>query len=362
MTIHILTAGFTSPNGAAFLFPLIVHRKVLLADGLEIKLFSSVSVKLCDCDVLIVDSKYYSHRWGLEEDQILEELESFKLQGLKLIYADISDSTGWVHVKMMDIVDLYIKNQLLKDKKSYLQPIYGYRSHASFYHQTFDVNDKYEAYSMPIEKEDHLQKLKLGWNSGLANYSLHGPFVSKIFNRVPLSGLLKFPKPTRSANEKRLTSISCRFGTFYERDTVSFQRKKIAEIMATKIFAALKLKRSSYFRELSNSRLIISPFGWGEITLKDYEVFLTGGALFKPKMAHMETWPNFFIDQETILTFDWDFSNFEEKLDLFISKPDLCVEIAQCGQDVYTRHTSSAEEGALFSLHLQGIINQALAA
>jgi hypothetical protein len=132
-------------------------------------------------------------------------------------------------------------------------------------------------------------------------------------------------------------------------------------MMATKNSATLKLKRSNYFKELSNSRLIISPFGWGEINFKDYEVFLTGGALFKPKMVHMETWPNFFIDNETILTFDWDLLNFQEKLEQFISQPELCTEIGQQGQDTYARYTSSAEAGVLFLRHFQGIINQALA-
>ena len=34
-----------------------------------------------------------------------------------------------------------------------------------------------------------------------------------------------------------------------------------------------KLGRRDYFTELKNSRIILSPFGWGEITLKDFEVF-----------------------------------------------------------------------------------------
>lgn len=326
------------------------------------KLFTSVTNNIYDCDVVIVDSKYYSHRWASEEQQILEELENFKLQGPKLIYADVSDSTGWVHVKMMDIIDLYLKNQLLKDRESYLQAFYGYRSHASYYHKISDVNDKYVAYSAPLEKKSDIMKLELGWNSGLANYSLHGPLVSKIFNKLPLSCLLKFPQPSEGANKIRTTSISCRFGTFYERETVAFQRKKVAEMVAPKISETLKLKRSSYFKELSNSRLIVSPFGWGEINLKDYEVFLTGGALFKPKMDHMETWPNFFIDQKTMFTFDWDLLDFSEKLDWLISQPDLCAEIAQQGQDTYARYTSSTEAGVLFLNHLNEIINRVLAA
>ena len=37
----------------------------------------------------------------------------------------------------------------------------------------------------------------------------------------------------------------------------------------------------------------MSPFGLGEITLKDFEVF-SGSLLMKPNMDHMLTWPNFY--------------------------------------------------------------------
>ena len=41
------------------------------------------------------------------------------------------------------------------------------------------------------------------------------------------------------------------------------------------------------------TKVVISAFGLGEIILKDFETFLTGGMLMKPDMSHMETWPNF---------------------------------------------------------------------
>ena len=41
---------------------------------------------------------------------------------------------------------------------------------------------------------------------------------------------------------------------------------------------------------------MVSPFGFGEITLKDFETFLSGSVLVKPNMSHMETYPNFYID------------------------------------------------------------------
>jgi hypothetical protein len=57
---------------------------------------------------------------------------------------------------------------------------------------------------------------------------------------------------------------------------------------------------------------VVSPFGFGEITLKDFEVFLTGGLLLKPDMSHMQTWPDVFRAGETMAAHAWDLSDFED--------------------------------------------------
>ena len=48
------------------------------------------------------------------------------------------------------------------------------------------------------------------------------------------------------------------------------------EMLKTKLQKRLpinKLDRRDYFNELKNSRIILSPFGWGEITLKALRFF-----------------------------------------------------------------------------------------
>ena len=50
--------------------------------------------------------------------------------------------------------------------------------------------------------------------------------------------------------------------------------------------------------------------------LKDFEVFITGGLLFKPSLEHMETWPPFFVkDKETYIPYKWDLSDFSSRLE-----------------------------------------------
>ena len=44
--IHVLTAGFTTPNGQAFLMPLLLHRRSLAEAGLSVRLFDEPAAGL----------------------------------------------------------------------------------------------------------------------------------------------------------------------------------------------------------------------------------------------------------------------------------------------------------------------------
>ena len=68
----------------------------------------------------------------------------------------------------------------------------------------------------------------------------------------------------------------------------------------------------NYYKELHNSKYAISPFGWGEICIRDFEAIVQGSVLIKPDVAHLETWPNIYLNGETYLSIPWDLECFEE--------------------------------------------------
>ena len=102
---------------------------------------------------------------------------------------------------------------------------------------------------------------------------------------------------------------------------------------------------------------MLSPFGWGEVTLKDFEVFLTGGMLLKPSMGHLQTWPNFYEKDVTYLSHDWDLSDLEDQIDWAIENTSARQEIAANGQRRYIDHTSGPNAGEHFATHLSEIIS-----
>jgi hypothetical protein len=353
--IHVLTPGFKTPNGRAFLFPLIVWRQELRQAGLHVRFFHRSTTEATDCDVLLVDSKFHRDRWARERDAVLGEFARM-VEKCRVVYCDTTDSSGSLLTDLLRLVHGYAKSQLLRDRAAYLKPMYGLRPFTDYYYRDHGVIDESPEWSPPVAEPALLDKLRVSWNSGLADYSLQGPSKMAIYERLPLRALLHFPKPSKRASTARHQDASCRFGTDYPRATVAFQRRAIRQKLAGRIDTQ-KLSRRQYFDELENSKLVVSPFGYGEITLKDFEVFLTGGLLLKPDMSHMETWPDLFRAGETMLAHRWDLSDFEDVLADAVADHALYVGKANAGQETYRQHTSGPDAPALFAAQLRRVIS-----
>jgi hypothetical protein len=78
------------------------------------------------------------------------------------------------------------------------------------------------------------------------------------------------------------------------------------------------IKYNDYISELINSKLCISPFGYGEVCWRDFEAILAGSLLIKPDMSHLVTKPNIYIPYETYVPINWDYSDLEEKCIYYI--------------------------------------------
>jgi len=354
MKVHVLSPGFTTPNGRAFLFPLKVWRKALRDRGFSVTFFDRHTVALTDCDVLLVDSKFHRDRWLNDTPRIVEEFDGWAKR-CRVVYCDTTDSSGWVQTELLPVVHVYGKAQLLRERSRYQAPMYGHRPFTDYYHRKYHVTDASPEWSCAVDDPALLKKLRVSWNSGLADYSLTGPARMALYSRLPLTILLRFPQRFIKPEAVRLRDLSCRFGASYPRASVSFQRKMIRERMADRMDTS-KVSRRRYFDELSTSRAVISPFGYGEITLKDFEVFLTGGVLIKPDMSNIETWPDLFRGGETMLRHDWDLSDFDAVVDGATANYQSAIAVARAGQDAYRRHLIGEEAQELFCDHFAMLI------
>ena len=273
MRVNVLTPGFKTSNGSALLFPLVVFKKAIRNAGIEMRFVRRSDKNISDCDVLAIDSKAFMSL----PIQIRNLIDSYRNSNNTIIWFDTTDSTGTLQSDVLPIVDTYAKSQLLKNKLRYTERIYGGRVHSEYYRDSagiIDRNNESTAIDNPIQQK-YLSKLKISWNSGLADYSTYGPLITRIYKRIHWSKLLKYRPELNLSNTKRDNDLSARFGINYDRATVRYQREQIRKLLSCRMDTS-KVNRKTYFEELKRSKVILSPFGWGEITLKDFEVFATG--------------------------------------------------------------------------------------
>ena len=231
--INVLTPGFVTPNGRAFLFPLLVHDKRLQSMGLRLGYFNAIENRLTSCDVLIIDSKFFARKWGAEcFNRTLDQVADLADRSPSTVYFDQSDSTGWLQAQVLPYVTAYRKAQLLRDRRAYLQPHYGNRIYADYYHRRFGVEDEQPYNWRELRDEALLTKLGVSWNSGLADYGRLGPPRMALRDKLPFNFLLRYPTDFTSPYSTIGTKISCRIGVSYTHETVAYQRRRIQTILS----------------------------------------------------------------------------------------------------------------------------------
>ena len=244
------------------------------------------------------------------------------------------------------------KSYLLKDKKRYTKPLYGGRIWTDYYHQKFNINDNNNN-NVPLfyAKESDLDKINLGYSATFGNYTLNSVFwqgnlKTKLAKRLWFLRKLSVQKTKAEVfikpSSKRKINLSARMSTNMYTETVAFQRLKIAKLLAKYNAPSTKLNRKEYMQELANSKIVASPFGWGEINYKDYETAITGGVLLKPDISHLQTWPNIFNDK-TIVQYKWDFSDLESKVEDIITNYNDYLDYAVNLQNSYKNYVASKE-------------------
>ena len=287
------------------IYPLILNKRKLLDLGYKITFFFKLSKKLLDCDILIFISKPTqkiiddTNINTKNNNALLEYLSEIRSEVKKIIWFDNSDSSSVTNFEVMPYVDIYLKKQILINKSLYNSNFYGGRIFTDFYHKKFKIVDK-EPFqnNFPLKKK-YEHKLRLSWNIGLGN--IHNSFNS--FYRFlryffPFLIFKKFNDKFTHPEKVREIDFFFRGSIKYNRDTIKFHREKLLNDLKTKLckkkFVSVigsnvfykneissfikkaqgKLSNSEYLKIQNNSKISFSPFGWGELGARDYEIIL----------------------------------------------------------------------------------------
>ena len=87
------------------------------------------------------------------------------------------------------------------------------------------------------------------------------------------------------------------------------------------------LSRDDYNRALVKSRIVVSPYGYGEVCIRDAEAIYAGAVLVKPPSEHALTWPPYFQNGVTYVECNADWSNLHEVIRTVLDNWDAYREI-----------------------------------
>jgi hypothetical protein len=277
-----------------------------------------------------------SQRTRAAEASLLQSLQGRRR---KIIWFDNTDSTGDVRSYLLPHVDLYLKSQLLKDRSRYARDSRTGVLFRDFYQERFGLAEETKKGKGAVADE-HLHKLAVGWNAGLSNWGLAGrhALVRRLGAYWPGLGRRGL-RPTPPELRRRPIDATYRGACWEGKPTVHAPRRETDRLLEQlsrkhgyRIARGGNLPYEAYLEELRRSKVVVSPFGLGEICYRDFECFLAGAVLLKPDMGHMETWPDYFEPYVTYVPYAWDFSDFEAKVAEVLENPDRYEGIARAGQ------------------------------
>jgi hypothetical protein len=282
--------------------------------------------------------------WAEPADELASWFEHTRtlIGTARLIMLDSYDPTSSPHLNILPLVDTYIKKQVLSNPADYLRDFRGGHIYADFVanHWGFDLGDWHFG-SKPDPA--HLHKLVAGWNLGIT------PRYQKMLQLSRLN-----PIPWRA----RPIDVHLRVGTLNRSDKpqewYQFSRAKALESVQP-LADRLRLSGSGrvgsrrYFAELYASKIVFSPFGWGEVCFRDYEAVAAGALLVKPDMSHLTTVPDIYIPHETYIPVKWDLSDIHDVMLRCLDRPDESARVAANARKVLQTFYSESGFTELFS-------------
>lgn len=259
------------------------------------------------------------------------QLIRFENPDAKIIFLDPFDQTSSRYFNVLPYVDKFLKYQRLKDTSQYSRKFIG----GSFLTDYLVRNFNYDLNGWDVGSqapEEYQSRIGSYWNFATA----------KDFCR-------KLQRPSPKPSEKNI-DIFCRLSFGPPSQIEWYGQYRLAAVRALSPLKdyyklavdfgpeeARLVSRKQYLDEIKRSRIVFSPFGWGEVTWRDYEAACYGCLLIKPSVDHIDTNPNIFFPGETYVPVRWDFQDLEEKCIYYLTHPDEAARIVRNARQVYAK-------------------------
>lgn len=207
-----------------------------------------------------------------------------------------------------------LKHSLLKDRNLYNEPWVGGRYYWGKSESHGVDNQNY----MPLDFNKYSNRIHLSGTNWIGVpdiqwYNYEGS--DKLFD---VSGMFQFPHP--ECHEFDLKPSQDFYYNSHRKPVLDILNK--SPFMVAKLYKGRRVPPETYFKYISCCKVLLAPFGYGEMAPRDLESAQLGSLLIKPDMSHVDTYPNIYIKDKTYISCKHDYSDLPEKIEYAVENFD----------------------------------------
>lgn len=166
-------------------------------------------------------------------------------------------------------------------------------------------------YSIP-EIDEYKDKIFLSGSNWLS--VLNPQWQNFIQKEYDVCALFQYPQEKESKEHGVSQSV---YYNSHRKLCVSELSKSTRNIV--KLEDGKKIPQDEYYQKMFTSKIIVAPFGYGEMAPRDIESAVYGSILIKPCMSHIDSEPFVYQDNKTYIACKHDYSDLNEKIDYALS-------------------------------------------
>lgn len=117
----------------------------------------------------------------------------------------------------------------------------------------------------------------------------------------------------------------------------AFNKLKVmtnAKSIKTFLSAGRGIPYSKYLKILKQSKIVVSPWGFGEWCYRDMEAMHCGAIVIKPDTSFVYSFPDIFLNDITYVPCKADFSDLEEKIEYILQNYELFTTMRETAKKI----------------------------
>jgi hypothetical protein len=308
--------------------------------------------------ILLMERQFQSRTPKDLSEEDIDLMKGLRDKYKTIVFLNGQPEAGTNRLDLMPYVDRLFYKSIFADVANYKKDLYGKNLFADYYHKNYGIDDPDGGYHYNPPVEADSGRVELSWNIGVGGYPrwhqrqrlgtiaarANFPRLGRLLRTHPSAAPPDFSGDNRSiAVHARIDPVSC--------PSIAYQRKLFLEkIKGLPGFLTGLVEQARYYSELYDSKMVLSPFGWGEVCFRDFEAIVSGSLLLKPDMSHLKTWPDVYIPYETYVPLKWDGSDIQEKSEAYLANGGERMRIARNAWEEYNSALDKLEDrfSALF--------------